>query len=551
MIQSVKKVFNYFKNYGLSATFVRLNEYRYDKKMYPLFRENNNLTDDMINVQKHEQFEYSPKISIIIPMYKTPLEFFKELVESIQSQTYANWELCLADGTGEEYEITPYINQIVSDNRIKYQMLKVNGGISANTNEALKMATGEFIALVDHDDFIEADALYECVKALNMDETIDSLYSDEDKVDMTGKVYFQHHMKPDFNETYLCSNNYICHMFFTRTEIAREVGGFDSKCDGAQDYDFIFKCTEKSRNIYHIPRILYHWRCHQNSTAGNPQSKLYAYKSGVKALSNHYKRLGISAETSMEKSYGYYRTSNIIPANTKIAIVIIGDDRRINTTNVKNRLGYEFRTVYVEGYDVEKINEAVLTFDEEYVLIIDGSMQVKEGFVISELLGYIIRDNVGSVSTRMYSADKRLMHAGIMLDKECGITYPFRGALKSEKGYYYRIVCPHEVSAVDGRCIMIKKEMFSELGGFDVNLSYIMSVADYCVRISNNGFKNIYNPNAVLMYYGEDITETENIEDIKLFTSRWSSRLEKIDSYFNPNLKMDKLDGKFLIKVNE
>ena len=214
---------------------------------------------------------------------------------------------------------------MAKDSRIVYKMLDSNDGISENTNRALEMATGEFIALMDHDDVITPDALYHLVKAVNEDAMADSVYSDEDKMDMDGRKLFEPHFKPDFNIDYLRSCNYICHMFMTRTSIAREVGGFRKPFDGAQDFDFIFRCTEKSRHVAHVARVIYHWRCHVNSTAAVPESKMYAYHAGVKSINEHCQRAGIPMTGELGTSYGYYRDVPVLDRKPSVDIIIHGD----------------------------------------------------------------------------------------------------------------------------------------------------------------------------------------------------------------------------------
>ena len=268
-------------------------------------------SEEELEAQKKETFEYMPKFSIVIPVYKTPEKFLKEMLDSIVEQTYANWELCIADGSpaGESVEnvLKKYAEK---DSRIRYKVLGENLGISGNTNAALEMAEGDFVVLADHDDRLTPNALFECAKKLNENRSCDVLYSDEDKLDMDGDELFDPHFKPDFNPDLLTSVNYICHLFVVKKELLDKIGGFRAEYDGAQDYDFIFRCTENAEQICHIPKVLYHWRCHPNSTASNPESKLYAFTAGSRAIMDHYKRVGIEAE-KVEKGvdYGIYHTT--------------------------------------------------------------------------------------------------------------------------------------------------------------------------------------------------------------------------------------------------
>ena len=229
-------------------------------------------------------FDYQPLISIVVPLYNTPEPFLKALIDSITAQTYGKFELCLADGSTDEKTAAFVEKQYGADKRIRLKRLAVNGGISENTNEAIRMASGEFLLFSDHDDFLEPNALFEMVQALNQDPTLDLIYTDEDLSDEKGEHYFSPRMKPDFNPDFLRCINYICHLTMVRKSLAEEVGLLRKECDGAQDYDFLLRCIEKTDRVFHVPKVLYHWRASETSTAGNQDSKTYAIEAGKKAL---------------------------------------------------------------------------------------------------------------------------------------------------------------------------------------------------------------------------------------------------------------------------
>ncbi len=279
--------------------------------------------------QRKTQFEYQPKISIVVPLYKTPEKYLRQLVETVKAQTYTNWELCLSDGSGENSPIEKLLeNLAASDKRIKVISHKVPLQISENTNAGIEACTGDYIAFADHDDELTPHALFQCVKALNKNRDIRILYSDEDKMSMDGHKFFQPHFKPDYNPDLLCTVNYICHLFVVDKKIIDQVGMLRKEFDGAQDYDFIFRCVEtvKSEEIYHIPKILYHWRCHEDSTAENPESKTYAFEAGKRAIEEHYKRTGIHAEVLQGEFLGLYRTRFIRDHDPLISIIIPNKD---------------------------------------------------------------------------------------------------------------------------------------------------------------------------------------------------------------------------------
>ncbi len=266
-----------------------------------------------------------PFFSIAVPMYHTPQAYLEALIDSVQRQTYDNWELCLADGSSKP---CAWLEGEQTDARIHYRFLGENRGIAGNTNEALSMAQGDYIVLADHDDLLAPDALYSLAAAIRADAETDFLYSDEDKVDPKGKKYYEPHFKPDFNEDLLRSMNYICHLTAVRRSLAEEAGGFSPDFDGAQDYDFIFRCTEKARKIVHIPKILYHWRCHPASTAENPDSKRYAFEAGARAVLAHYERLGIKAQVKEGVKPGMYETCYERPYDPLVTVIIPNKDHR-------------------------------------------------------------------------------------------------------------------------------------------------------------------------------------------------------------------------------
>ena len=259
--------------------------------------------------QRRTKFEYQPKISIVVPLYKTPEKYLRQLVDTVKAQTYPNWELCLSDGSGADSPIRKLLESLASsDERIKVIFHEKPLQISENTNAGIEAATGDYIAFADHDDELTPHALFQCVKALNENRDIRILYSDEDKMSMDGHKFFQPHFKPDYNPDLLCTVNYICHLFVVDKNVIQEVGMLRSEFDGAQDYDFIFRCIEavKPEEICHIPKILYHWRCHEDSTAENPESKTYDFwNAGKRAIEEHYKRLGFRQRFSRENFWGF------------------------------------------------------------------------------------------------------------------------------------------------------------------------------------------------------------------------------------------------------
>ena len=382
-------------------------------------------TEEELKAQRETHFEKEPLFSVVIPVYKTPERYLKEMLDSILDQTYGNWEVCIADGSPRGQDVEKVLKKYAQkDSRIRYEILGGNRGISGNTNAALAMAKGEYVILADHDDTIPPQAFYEVAKAINKHPDCDVLYSDEDKLDMDGKALFDPHFKPDFNPDLLTSVNYICHLFVVKKELLDQVGGFRQEFDGAQDYDFIFRCTEQAKEIVHIPQVLYHWRCHQDSTASNPESKMYAFEAGSRAIMAHYERMGIPAER-VEKGvdYGIYHTTFKIKGEPLISIIIPNKDhskdldvcvRSIlekstyrnlefiivenNSTEPETFAYYKkmeekhpsFHVVtWKEGFNYSAINNFGASFAKgEYLLLLNNDTELLEPDSIREMLGF-------------------------------------------------------------------------------------------------------------------------------------------------------------------
>lgn len=280
-----------------------------DALLYPGWFRKQIPSQETLDRQRNHIFEYTPCISIVVPTYCTPIPFLREMIQSVRSQTYTNWELCIADASPSDSEVrTVLLEYKKKDRRIKIKFLESNEGISGNTNHALSLATGDYIGLLDHDDMLAPNALFEIASAVNQDTTIDVLYTDEDKVDGNGATHYYPNFKPDYNQQLLRSCNYICHFFVFSKEIYSRVGVFDSDYDGSQDYDYILRATKAAKNIHHIPMMLYHWRVHQGSVAGDPAQKNYCYATAVKTLQNNLDSRSIKGTVNYSRLIGFYDT---------------------------------------------------------------------------------------------------------------------------------------------------------------------------------------------------------------------------------------------------
>ena len=538
--------------------------------------------------QRREKFDFQPKISIVIPLYKTQEKYLRQLVETIKEQTYPNWELCLSDGSGANSPIAGLLESLAaSDERIKVVSHEESLQISENTNAAIEIATGDYIAFADHDDELTPNALFECVKALNKNRDVKVLYSDEDKMSMDGHKFFQPHFKPDYNPDLLCTVNYICHLFVVDRKVIEQVGTLRKEFDGAQDYDFIFRCIEavSPEEICHVPKILYHWRCHEESTAENPESKTYAFESGKRAIEEHYRRTGIDAEVYQGEFLGLYRTRFHRDHDPLISIIIPNKDhiddlkRCMDSIDQKSTYkNYEYIIVennstddatfqYYKKLEAENPKAHVVYWDKEfnysainnygaafakgeYLLLLNNDTEIINEDCLEELLGYCMRSDVGAVGARMYYEDDTIQHAGVVIGfggiaGHCFVLQP-----RGTTGYCHRIICAQDYSAVTAACMMVKREAFDKVGGLTEELAVAFNDIDFCLKVRKTGKLVVYDPYAEWFHYEsksrgyEDSPEkVERFNDeVDTLLRSWREIIEQGDPYYNPNLTLDNSD---------
>lgn len=542
-----------------------------------------------------ENFADRPLFSVVIPLYNTPKPFLKEIVDSVLQQTYPDVELCLADGSSD-LSVREFLKKhYAADKRLRYRKLKENRGISENTNEALRMAKGDFIVFADHDDVLERSAFFEMAKAVNQDPKIDVIYTDEDKVNRSGTAYFGPHFKPDYNRELLCCNNYICHLFALRRDLLKKVGLLNREYDGAQDYDFVLRCCEQAERIHHIPRVLYHWRTHPMSTAGNPASKAYAFEAGRRALEAHYKRVGIQAQVENTEMLGRYRTrfalleqplvSILIPNKDHIAdlmtcltsivekttyasyeIVIIENNSEQQETEVFYRdlesgkipeyadlvRSERLRIVrYPGSFNYSAIHNFALPYTKgEYLLLLNNDTEVRSGGWIEELLGLCQQKDIGAVGAKLYYPDGTIQHAGVVIGL-CGVaSHLFIGASGDADGYAGRLKSVQDVSAVTAACMMTKRTVYEAVGGLTEELAVAYNDIDYCMKVRRAGYLVAFTPYAELTHYESKSRGLEDSKEKKdrlsreagIFCRRWEKELEQGDPYYSPDLSLTKTD---------
>lgn len=534
--------------------------------------------------QKHAAFAQKPLISIVIPLYCTPLPYLKELLESVRRQSYENWQLCLADGSPDD-KVKEFIEKHYGrEKRIVYRKLEENGGISVNTNEAVALAAGEYLMLCDHDDTLEPDALYEIVKAIN-DTGADVLYTDEDKVSMDGRHYFDPNFKPDFNLFRLRENNYICHIFVVKKSLTDETGLLRSEFDGAQDFDFILRCCEKAQKIMHIPKVLYHWRCHMDSTAADPSSKAYAYEAGRKAVREHYQRLGIDAKVEMTERPGWYRSHVKVQGNPLISVIIPNkdhtDDLELCLFSMTRKSTYRNYEILIVENNSEKEETfeyyrklpdrypkaRVLTWEKEfnysainnfaakeakgeYLLFLNNDVEILTPDWMEEMLQNCQQENVAAVGAKLYYPDDTIQHAGVVLGLGGIAGHIMCRASKEDPGYFGRMISVQEISAVTAACMMVKKSDFDAVGGLDETFQVAFNDIDLCMKFRAAGKKIIFTPYAELYHYEsksrglEDTPEKQFRFDkeVKRFQEKWAQQLEMGDPYYSPNLSVTEGD---------
>lgn len=587
------KAYVYYQQFGMKQTAVRLVEklMKKDTITYMNWLKRHQPNEAMLEEQRKKKFSYEPKISLVVPLYKTPEKYLDEMIDSVKKQTYGNWELCLSDGSGEDSPLICKLKKYeAEDSRIKIVYTKKQLHISENTNEALKIATGDFIAFGDHDDLLAPNTFFECVRALNDDPKIEVIYTDEDKVSMDGKEYFQPHFKPDFNIDMLRSENYICHLFVVKRNILEQVGMLNPEFDGAQDYDFVFRCIEATENIKHIPKVLYHWRAHEDSTAENPESKGYAFDAGARVIQAHYDRMGIDAEVVRAELDGIYKTNYHLKDTPLVSIIIPNKDHIedlekcicsieekstyknieyvVIENNSEKKETFEYyeklqeknpkvKVVFWEReFNYSEINNFGVTFAKgEYLLFLNNDTAIINSDCIEELLGYCMREDVGIVGARLYYEDDTIQHAGVVVGLGGVAGHAFLGAPKDDPGYFRRIVIAQDYSAVTAACIMTKRTVFDEVGGFEKQLAVAFNDIDFCMKVRMAGYLVVYNPYAELYHYESKSRGAEDTEEkiqrfqgeIEIFQDRWEEFLLQGDPCYNPNLTLDKND--FSLKV--
>ena len=580
---------HYLVNFGWKKYCDRIKKRFQDtEEVYNVWRKKYIPNARKLKKQRAEKLDYEPCISIIVPTYKTPEKFLKEMIDSVRNQSYENWELCIGDGSVTEDTVKNVVESYQKkDKRIKMLCLSENLGIAGNTNAALSIATGDYIALLDHDDILAPDALYEVVKWMNehyKDET-DVIYTDEDKVSFDLKDYFEPHFKSDYNLDLIRSNNYICHLFVAGKSIVDQVGGFRKEYDGSQDYDFILRCIEQSKHVEHVPKVLYHWRCHPGSTAANQESKMYCYEAGKRAIEDHLKRRGEDGcQVVMTEHLGFYHVIYPIREHKKVSIIIPNKDQKeilerciesvIQKTDYKN---YEINNsttneifeyyktieqrenirvvIWKDKFNYSAINNFGVKYaNGEYLLFLNNDIEVIRENWLSEMLANVQRKEVGIVGAKLLYPDNMVQHAGVIIGMGGIAGHPLSRHPADDCGYFARGIIQQNLNAVTAACMLTKKEVYEKVKGFEEKLAVAFNDIDLCLKVRKAGYLIVYDPEALLYHHEsisrgkEDTLEKRNRfeGEVDYMAKKWKDVLEKGDEYYNPNLSL--LSGNFELK---
>lgn len=611
----IKKGFRYLKHYGPRKFMVRLKErLKSDKVSYGPWLKKHTVDDEAWQRQREDcaSWKNRPLFSVCVPLYHTPKDVLAHMIESVRAQSYDNWELCLADGTGDS-SVEEAVRELAGDDkRIRYIRIEENKGIAGNTNAAIEMSSGEWLGFLDHDDILARDCLYEVLAAAGLNPVkasgvipedgqwceADAVYTDEDKISYDGKKYFQPHFKPDYSIDLLRSNNYITHFFAVKKSLADKVGGFRGEFDGAQDYDFIFRCTRMAKSVAHMPRILYHWRASANSTADNPESKKYAFEAGRRAIEADLEARGLRASVEESVDYGFYRVKYEVSGEPLVSIIIPNKDEAdtlckcIDSIQKSTYTNYEIIIVennsvtpeiieYYEKltgqkYDADKelsgklpcgASVRIVTWkgafnysainnfgsryaNGEYLVLLNNDIELLNREWLEEFLGCCQRDETAIVGAKLIYPDETIQHAGIVVGIG-GIAGNMFVNLPSDfEGYMHKASVQLNCSAVTAACLMIKSEVFREVGGLTEELEVAFNDVDLCLKAREKGFLVVYNPKVLAYHYESKSRGHEDSpeklarfdREIAYIRNRWQEYFTDGDPFYNRNLSLKKQD---------
>lgn len=540
-------------------------------------------------LEEETVFSKDIKISILVPLYNTPEKFLREMIDSVQAQTYKNWELCLADGSDEKHTEVGIICEEYrkADKRICYQKIEKNLGISGNTNVCFSMATGEYIGLFDHDDIMHPSLLFECMKQI-CEKDADYVYTDEatfTSPNINDLIVL--HFKPDYSPDNLRANNYICHFSVFDAKLLEKTGLFRPEYDGSQDHDMILRLTAEAKNICHIPRILYYWRSHPQSVAADINAKTYAIDAAKRAVHDHIRDYyGMEVEVESTRAFPtIFQIKYPILENPLISIVIpnkdhVGDLKRCISSILKKSSYRNFEIIVIENnskeqsifdyykelesekqvqvvtykgeFNYSKINNFGVGFSKgAYLLFLNNDTEVISPDWMEQMLMYAQRKDVGAVGAKLYYADNTIQHAGVVIGlgahRSAGHTH--YKMPKEHLGYMGRLCYAQDMTAVTAACLLVKRSIYDEVHGLDESFTISLNDVDFCLKIREKGYLNIFTPFAELYHYESKTRGMEEGEKLRRyerecehFREKWKAQLEAGDPYYNPNFSLDYSD---------
>ena len=543
-------------------------------------------TEEELEKQRKETFPKEILFSILVPLYNTPEQYLREMIRSVQDQTYSNWELCLADGSDENHAIVGKIVKELAakDSRIRYQKLEKNLGISGNTNACIDMAKGNYISLFDHDDLLHPAALYETAKAI-CDQGADFIYTDENTFHKTPADAFCPHFKPDYAPDTLRANNYICHFTTFKASLMDTVGKFRPECDGSQDFDMVLRLTEKAEKIVHIPKILYYWRAHPSSVASSIGAKPYVISAAKKAVADHLDRVGLKGEVLDSVVPSMYRLRYEIEGEPLVSILIPNYEHKAELKtcldSIYGKSTYRnFEVIVIENNsksreifdyyeEIQKKwqNLKVITWDSyfnysainnygagfasgSHLLLLNNDTEVISPDWIQEMLMYSQRCDVGAVGAKLYYPDNTIQHAGLGIGLLTLAGHLHRNFDRDHPGYMGRLIYAQNLSGVTAACVMIRRDVWDQVNGLDETFAVAFNDVDLCMRIRAAGYLIVWTPFAELYHYESKSRGTDEapearkrfVGEVQRFQTRWAKELAAGDPYYNPNLTLDKED---------
>ena len=555
---------------GVSLQQIKIAQNKYRKSEYKTWISSRH--------RPSSQSQFSQHVTVLMATYNTPIEYLKVAIESVRNQTSPNWELSIVDDASSSSETRSYLDSISEiDHRIKVNLKSDNSGISETLNIAIAQSSGEFLGVLDHDDALHPRAIELCLEAVNNNPDAILIYSDEDKIDKKG-IHSNPFFKPDHSPELLLSQMYLNHFTIMKASEVKAVGGFRKEFDGAQDHDLALRLPLSKENVVHIKQVLYHWRAWEESTAMSIDAKPWAQKAAQRVQIDYMKSTGLGGTSLPSSIKGLNSIHWNIAGKPKVGVVIPTASRRDPDSDGKQRLVdncldslrsatgiseieicivhtgplasdqefvYQNSGYKVVPYDKEKfnfshaVNLGVAALDTEFVLLLNDDTKLIDPKSVDYMVEYAQQKQVGVVGAKLTFPSKRIQHAGMVSIDDLP-THPFYNASESEYGYYGSLLTPRNYLSVTAAAAMVRKDVFEEVSGFDEEFAHDFNDVDFCYRIHQAGYRNVWTPFAHFVHVeGASIVRTKaNPLESELFLTRYQGKFDP-DPYYSPRLKQD------------